>query len=265
MRPRTRRGSTRDHTAASSAPRRRPAPGDRSDRRPSSSIVADVDADPPAPPPALPRSLGTSGKLWLAALAVLLVWAVVSLVSTPVAAAHRPRRQRHPAPHRTAAAPGGSRTLARAVDRLGSGWTVTLVMLGMLVALMVFRRWRHLLTFLGSLAVLEMATSSLYDSFARPRPYGVTIIGRWAGYSLPSPPVAVLAAVLIGVIYTLVVPGPPPHDRQVRHRPDAGRPSPCPASTWRSTTPSTSSPARRSASPSRSPRSGSSRRTRSSR
>ena len=79
----------------------------------------------------------------------------------------------------------------------------------MLIALMVFRRWRHLLTFLGSLAILEWASSSLYDSFARPRPYGVTIIGRWAGYSLPSPPVAALAAVLVGIIYTLVVPGRP--------------------------------------------------------
>ena len=28
----------------------------------------------------------------------------------------------------------------------------------------------------------------------RPRPYGVTIIGRWSGFSMPSPPVAVLSA-----------------------------------------------------------------------
>ena len=38
---------------------------------------------PTGAPPPLPRSIGTSGKLWLAALAVLLVWAVLSIVSTP--------------------------------------------------------------------------------------------------------------------------------------------------------------------------------------
>jgi tRNA A-37 threonylcarbamoyl transferase component Bud32/membrane-associated phospholipid phosphatase len=178
------------------APSRRPIGGGRRRRRPTGA------------PAALPRSLGTSGKLWLAALGVLLVWAVVSLVSEPslrVTDRVDTAILRQIARLRT----GWLTSVARAVDRLGSGWTVTLLIFGMLVALMVFRRWRHLLTFLGSLAVLEMATSSLYDSFARPRPYGITIIGRWAGYSLPSPPVAVLAAVLIGVIYTLVVPDRP--------------------------------------------------------
>jgi len=96
-----------------------------------------------------------------------------------------------------------------AVDRIGSGWTVTVVALGMLAALVVFRRWRHLLTWVGSLSLLEIIGSTLYDAFSRPRPYGVTIIGRWSGPSMPSPPVAVLTAVLLGIVYTLVVPGRP--------------------------------------------------------
>jgi membrane-associated phospholipid phosphatase/tRNA A-37 threonylcarbamoyl transferase component Bud32 len=163
---------------------------------------------PTGAPPPLPRSIGTSGKLWLAALAVLLVWAVLSIVSTPslrITDRVDSAILREIAELRTSILT----TFARALDRVGTGWTVTLLILGMLIALMVFRRWRHLLTFLGSLAILEWASSSLYDSFARPRPYGVTIIGRWADYSLPSPPVAALAAVLVGMIYTLVVPGRP--------------------------------------------------------
>ena len=128
------------------------------------------------------------GEAVAGALAVLLVWAVISILSTPslrvtdhVDSAIL-RLDRQPADVEPDDARPG-------IDRLGSGWTVTLLILGMLVALMVFRRWRHLLTFLVSLAILEWASSSLYESFARPRPYGVTIIGRWAGYSLPSPPV----------------------------------------------------------------------------
>ncbi|MDP9483991.1 MAG: hypothetical protein M3P84_12315, partial [Chloroflexota bacterium] len=37
------------------------------------------------------------------------------------------------------------------IDRLGSGWAMTTCGLGLIVALMVFRRWRHLFTYLGSI------------------------------------------------------------------------------------------------------------------
>ena len=104
----------------------------------------------------------------------------------------------------------------------------------------------------------------LYDAFSRPRPYGVTTIGRWAGFSMPSPPVArprrrpgrrsstrwssagspadvaklVVAAVLAGLRRRPPLPGRrPPLRRDRRARPRA--------------------------SPSRSPPSGCSRRTRS--
>jgi tRNA A-37 threonylcarbamoyl transferase component Bud32 len=61
--------------------------------------------------------------------------------------------------------------------------------------------------FLVSLAVLEITLSGLYTTAARPRPYGVTAIGNWDGFSSPSQPLAALAAVLMGFIYMLVVPG----------------------------------------------------------
>jgi tRNA A-37 threonylcarbamoyl transferase component Bud32/membrane-associated phospholipid phosphatase len=97
----------------------------------------------------------------------------------------------------------------RVISVAGSSWGLTVLGLGIVVALMVFRRWRHLLVFLISLGVMETVVQILYEAVGRPRPYGVTIIGAWAGYSMPSPPMAVLAATLVGLAYTLIVPGRP--------------------------------------------------------
>ena len=43
----------------------------------------------------------------------------------------------------------------------------------------------------------------------RPRPYGVTIIAGWAGYSAPALSVTVLTFLLVSIAYCLVVPGRP--------------------------------------------------------
>jgi len=100
--------------------------------------------------------------------------------------------------------------LARAVNAVGSGWTVTVVALSAVVLTMVFRRWRHLLVFLGSLVFLAtVAGSWIYDGLSRPRPYGIRIIGGWGGYSAPSVVVAAFTFFLVGAVYCLVVPGRP--------------------------------------------------------
>ena len=74
---------------------------------------------------------------------------------------------------------------------------------------MLFRRWRHLLVFLGGLFFLEIVGQWIYFGLSRPRPYGITIISGWGGYSAPSPPVMVLTVFLMGAVYCLVVPGRP--------------------------------------------------------
>src|SRR6201984_2903844 len=76
-------------------------------------------------------------------------------------------------------------------------------------ALVVCARRRHLLVFLGALFFLEIVGQWIYFGLSRPRPYGITIIGSWAGYSTPSPPVVVLTVFLMGAVYCLVVPGRP--------------------------------------------------------
>jgi membrane-associated phospholipid phosphatase/tRNA A-37 threonylcarbamoyl transferase component Bud32 len=99
--------------------------------------------------------------------------------------------------------------VARAINAAGSGWGVTVVGLSVVAATMVFRRWRHLLVFLGSFFFLGIVIEWIYNGLSRPRPYGITIIGSWGGYSAPSRHVAVLTIVLIGAVYCLVVPGRP--------------------------------------------------------
>lgn len=163
---------------------------------------------PTGAPPALPRSIGLSGKLWLSLCVALLVW-VPAALAFPAVERFADRADTWFLEQLAQLRTGWLTTVADRVDRLGSGWTLTIVISVTIVALLAFRRWRHLFVLLASVAVVEIVGTILYTNFARPRPFGVTIIGRWAGFSMPSLPVAVFAAFLIGVAYTLVVPGRP--------------------------------------------------------
>jgi tRNA A-37 threonylcarbamoyl transferase component Bud32/membrane-associated phospholipid phosphatase len=100
-------------------------------------------------------------------------------------------------------------SLANGIKVAGSSWGVTVLGLTAVALIMVFRRWRHLLVFLFSLFFLITIGQWIYEALSRPRPYGVQIIASWGGYSDPSPPVAVLAIFLVGIAYSLVVPGRP--------------------------------------------------------
>jgi tRNA A-37 threonylcarbamoyl transferase component Bud32 len=206
-------------TRAGGAPDQVPAPetAERTpDARPGSSVTAAPQPStglrgrrrrPTGAPPPLPRSLGTTGKIWLAALAVLTGWVLVLLVSPT---ARRVTDQADAAVLRRVAElrTAWLTDVATAFDRIATGWTLTALAVGVIVLQIAFRRWRHLFTFLLSILVMEEIGILLYDAFSRPRPYDVTTIGRWAGFSSPSPPVVVLAAVLVAVVYSLVPAGP---------------------------------------------------------
>ena len=99
--------------------------------------------------------------------------------------------------------------IMRGIKAAGSDWGMTVLGLGLVCALMILRRWRHLLVFLASLFVMQIVGEIVYELLSRPRPYGVTIIAGWGGFALPSAPVAALTAVLIGMVYSLVVAGRP--------------------------------------------------------
>jgi membrane-associated phospholipid phosphatase/tRNA A-37 threonylcarbamoyl transferase component Bud32 len=96
--------------------------------------------------------------------------------------------------------------VANGIKAAGTGW-ITVLGAAVIVLTMIFRRWRHLLVFLGSVLVLDEVGTLIYNALSRPRPYGVPIIGSWAGYAGGSPPVAVLTILLMGIVYCLAVPG----------------------------------------------------------
>ena len=158
--------------------------------------------------PPLPRSIGSSGLGWLVLSAVLTVWIVVTLLS---GSARRLTDEVDAAILRSIAR---LRTewlseVFRAVDRAATGWTMFAIAMLLLGAMVVFRRWRHLITFLASVLLLEVLGLLLIQWYSRPRPYDVTTIGRWQGYSLPSATVAVVSFTVVGWIYAIAVRGRP--------------------------------------------------------
>jgi membrane-associated phospholipid phosphatase len=94
-----------------------------------------------------------------------------------------------------------------AVHALGSRWTVRVLYWATVAVLLVFRRFRHLFVFFGATLVTIVVVAVLTWAFARPRPYGVVILGDWTGFAHPSRPVAVLTATLMSMLYSLAPQG----------------------------------------------------------
>ena len=93
------------------------------------------------------------------------------------------------------------------IDAVRSLWTVRVLALGTIAALIALRRFRHLAAYLVVFLAAELLVSTMALEIGRMRPAGVVILGHWAGYAQPSVPVATLALVLVGVLYTLVPAG----------------------------------------------------------
>ncbi|HYH25798.1 MAG TPA: phosphatase PAP2 family protein [Blastococcus sp.] len=161
---------------------------------------------PSGEPPPLPRQLRASGKWWLA-LSGLVLLACVLVVATGTI------RYVDVADTRVLQAIAGVRspaltTVAEAVGVLASDRVLHAIWLTDLVLLAVFRRWRHLLVWLGvALLVINVGTA-MVTTLQRPRPFEVEVLGEWSGFSMPSLPVTVLAALLVSSLYSLVPPGP---------------------------------------------------------
>ncbi|MGZ4699241.1 MAG: phosphatase PAP2 family protein [Oryzihumus sp.] len=166
---------------------------------------------PTGAPPPLPHPFTTSTAAWLLAALVIMVLAFLASGLDPwlrlgdragtwflrlLADARQPQLV----------------AAARVVKTAGSSWGATVVGLSVVVLTMVFRRWRHVFVFLGSLFVLQLVGQLIYFVLSRPRPYGVVIAGSWGGYASPSPTVALLTTFLMAAIYCLIPPG---HRRSV--------------------------------------------------
>jgi hypothetical protein len=144
---------------------------------------------PTGAPPPLPHPVSVTTRAWLVLVVVVLAGVILISVRAP---SLRLDNQVNSAVLRLFAR---ARTpwltdVANGISAAGSGWGATVVGLSAVVLTIGFRRWRHLLVFLCSLFLLEVATTLITAGTTRPRPYGVLIIGNWTGYSRPSPPPA---------------------------------------------------------------------------
>ena len=77
----------------------------------------------------------------------------------------------------------------------------------LLLALIVLRRFRHLLVLVVSYEVLTLLTTIILLIVHRPLPFGVLVQFRWAGFAMPSAEIEKVCAVLTGALYTLVPAG----------------------------------------------------------
>ena len=157
--------------------------------------------------PPLPRELGRSGKFWLF-MAVSLVAAVIGVVVfEPL---ERVFERRDAAILRWFASwrSGPVTEIMTILALLTSRWVIRSLRWATIAALIVVRRWRHLLVLIAALSVEGALSYLLAQALERPRPLDAWIIGPWQGFSMPSIPVSGLAVTLIGITYSLI-----PHGR----------------------------------------------------
>jgi len=161
---------------------------------------------PSGSPPPLPRNIRASGKFWLiAASLVALCWMVLFTVEDSGAwMAHRDFTLLQAISNIRSDA---LTEVMRALDAIGSDWTVRILRWSVLIALLFLKRFRHFFVFFGSIFVVGFITNTMAYLIARPRPLGIEILGHWEGFSHPSQPMAFLAVTLVGITYSLVPPG----------------------------------------------------------
>ena len=163
---------------------------------------------PSGAPPPLPRHIERSGLTWLAAaimatgaaLAVfgggLSRWAVdVTVIEDAIT-------------RRVAGVPvPGFTAVARVIAEAGAAPATVIAGYVLLLALIVLRRFRHLLVLVVSYEVLTVLTTVFLLIVHRPLPFGVPVQFRWAGFAMPSAEIEKVCAVLTGALYTLVPAG----------------------------------------------------------
>jgi tRNA A-37 threonylcarbamoyl transferase component Bud32/membrane-associated phospholipid phosphatase len=161
---------------------------------------------PTGTPPPLPRELGKSGRFWLSMTALFVL--ILIIVAITGSAAMRITQLDTWILEGFARARTALLTdIMEAYSTLGTRLSVRILRWGIIIALIVFRRWRHLVVFVGSVIALETIVAFISLLFYRPRPFNVEILVGWSGPSLPSRTIASLAVTLIGIAYTLIVPG----------------------------------------------------------
>ena len=91
---------------------------------------------------------------------------------------------------------------------LSSWWVLKALSVGLLLALLALRRFRHLIVYAIFSGLLSLLTTDVLGAIAqRPRPFGVPIRTSWGGWALPPLELTTLAFLMVVVLYTLVPEG----------------------------------------------------------
>src|SRR5919108_4283145 len=109
---------------------------------------------PTGTPPPLPRELGTSGRFWLGMTALFIL--ILIIVAVTDSAGMRITQLDTWLLEGFARARTALVTDAmEAYSTLGTRMSVRILRWGIIIGLIVFRRWRHLVVFVGSVIALE--------------------------------------------------------------------------------------------------------------
>jgi tRNA A-37 threonylcarbamoyl transferase component Bud32 len=162
---------------------------------------------PSGEPTPLPRELG-SARYWIALGAFgvslwSLLW-VVGLADDVIAFSTRIDTAVLNALARTRSEP--LTAVMRALNAIGSQWTVAIGVWATFAVGAVFKRWRHLFVMVPALYFVGVATEEATVFVMRPRP-GVERIGEWSGFAFPSLPVGAITAGLVAACYVLLPAG----------------------------------------------------------
>ena len=164
---------------------------------------------PSGQPPPLPHHLQTTGVGWLIAAVVsvvlsLLVFAgglqglAVDITVVDDAVVRWLTGLQAP----------GLLAAMRVLAALGSYAAITVLLWGLLLALLLLGRLRQLLVVLLAWILQGFLIQYLLAPLMqRPRPFGVELRGDWYAWALPSAQLAALALVLVGILYGLVPEG----------------------------------------------------------
>jgi membrane-associated phospholipid phosphatase len=96
----------------------------------------------------------------------------------------------------------------RGLAALSSWWVLNGLLYGLVLALLVLRRFRHLIVLVILAQVLSLVAENMVAAIAqRPRPFGVEIRAGWGGWGRPSLQLTFFAASLVVILYTLVPEG----------------------------------------------------------
>jgi membrane-associated phospholipid phosphatase/tRNA A-37 threonylcarbamoyl transferase component Bud32 len=165
---------------------------------------------PSGAPPPLPRDLRTTGVGWLIG-AVVAVFVTVLIFRDGVRGAAINAIVVDDTIVRWISGIDlpGIHGIARVVSYAASWWAIEIMIWLITVALIVFRRWRHLLIYLVVSQLAQFVHAFLYDLSTQPRPFGVPLRGSWGGWSMPSIHMLSFAGLLVIALYTLVPAGRP--------------------------------------------------------